>query len=419
MTMRTFGITGVAAVALLLGSPATDAAGQSVRVSRGERAAESERGWIGISFDVMSDRRGRIQEIVITDVSRGSPAERAGVRPGDRILTINELDEPHELADLSARLHLAPGDDVDMEFLRDGRRRHIHMEAADRPDGFLARSTVRLTLEADSMVETLYRAMDSLRVELVAERSGNVQVRRIRSGSGDQRVTVIADGSGEVVQTNRAVRAPFEFFIFRGESHDSLRREMAEVNRVAGELEEMLAQRERQLRRRAGASTRLDFNQDYEFRQLSDALRQVEDRSSELEDAMARAARRTAGFDYIAEPPDPTAPAAVRAVEEATEFRPLTPYLLGRNRVAGAEVIDLKPELAQYFGVGRGVLVVDVATGTPASMAGIVPGDVITRIDQVGVRSVEDLRFGVSMAGDTLPISLIRQGASVQVLLRR
>ena len=111
--------------------------------------------------------------------------------------------------------------------------------------------------------------------------------------------------------------------------------------------------------------------------------------------------------------------AAVREAEEASEFRPLTPYLLGRNRVAGAEVIDLKPELAQYFGVGRGVLVVDVASGTPASMAGIVPGDVITRIDQVGVRSVEDLRFGVSMAGDTLPISLIRQGTSVQVLLRR
>ena len=82
-------------------------------------------------------------------------------------------------------------------------------------------------------------------------------------------------------------------------------------------------------------------------------------------------------------------------------------------------MIDLKPELAQYFGVGRGVLVVDVAPGTPASMAGIVPGDVITRVDQVGVLSVEDLRFGVSMAGDSLPISLVRQGTSVQLLLPR
>lgn len=52
-------------------------------------------------------------------------------------------------------------------------------------------------------------------------------------------------------------------------------------------------------------------------------------------------------------------------------------------------------------------------------MAGIVPGDVITRVDQVGVLSVEDLRFGVSMAGDSLPISLVRQGTSVQLLLPR
>ena len=218
----------------------------------------------------------------------------------------------------------------------------------------------------------------------------------------------------------RAVRAPFEFFVFRGESHDSLRQEMAEVNRVAGELEEMLTQRERQLRRRAGLSTTLDFDQDYEFRQLSEAIRQVEDRSSELEKAMAEAARRTAGLQYLHETrPTTDAPTPQQGVQEPSEFRPLTPYLLGRNRVAGAEVIDLKPELAQYFGVGQGVLVMDVAAGTPASLAGIVPGDVITRIDQVVVRSVEDLRFGVSMAGETVPISLIRQGTSVQVLLRR
>lgn len=164
---------------------------------------------------------------------------------------------------------------------------------------------------------------------------------------------------------------------------------------------------------------RLDLSQDYEFKQLSDALRQVADRSSELEGAMAQAARQTAGFDYVREHRARQAPTAARDVSGADEFRPLTPYLLGRNRVAGAEVIDLKPELAQYFGVGRGVLVVDVTAGTPASMAGMAPGDVITRIAQVGVQSVEDLRFGVSMAGDSLPVSLVREGTSIQLLLRR
>jgi hypothetical protein len=106
-------------------------------------------------------------------------------------------------------------------------------------------------------------------------------------------------------------------------------------------------------------------------------------------------------------------------VSSEEEFSPLTPYVLGRNRVAGAEVVDLRPELAEYFEVAQGVLVVDVAPGTPAAMAGIVPGDVITRLGRVGVRSVEDLRLGVLRADDALAISLVRQGSSVQVLLRR
>lgn len=417
MKMPTIVIGGAFALGLLLQALPADADAQTPPAVRAERTVADQRGWIGISFDVLTDPRGRIREIIISDVSPGSPAQRAGVRRGDQILAINELDKPHELAELSARLHLQPGDDVVMAFMRDGQRGESRMEAAGRPDAFLARNTLRLSSEADSMVETWVRAMDSLRIELVSERSSNIRIRRVISGEGRE-VMVIADGSGEAVVRTRAVRAPFEFFVFRGESHDSLRHEMSEVNRVADELEELLTQRERQLRRRAGPSMRLDLSQDYEFKQLSDALRQVADRSSELEDAMAQAARQTAGFDYVREHRAGQAPTAARDVSGADEFRPLTPYLLGRNRVAGAEVIDLKPELAQYFGVGRGVLVVDVAAGTPASMAGIIPGDVITRIDQVAVQSVEDLRFGVSMANGTLPVSLVRQGTSVQLLLR-
>ena len=167
---------------------------------------------------------------------------------------------------------------------------------------------------------------------------------------------------------------------------------------------------------------------------LRAALEEVTRESAALRTAMSEAARVTAGFDYTMpvwdantaawasagdaapawraedRPPEPTEPAP---------FRPLTPYLLGSNRVAGAQVIDLRPELARYFGVVGGVLIVDVAPGTPASMAGLLPGDVITRMDQVGVRSVEDLRFGVSRSGESLPLSLVRQGSSVEVLLSR
>jgi S1-C subfamily serine protease len=86
---------------------------------------------------------------------------------------------------------------------------------------------------------------------------------------------------------------------------------------------------------------------------------------------------------------------------------------------AGAKVIDLRPGLAEYFEVEGGVLVVEVPERTPAAIADIRAGDVITRIDQVVIRSVQDLRLGLSRAGETIPVTLIRQGASIQVLLRR
>jgi hypothetical protein len=40
-------------------------------------------------------------------------------------------------------------------------------------------------------------------------------------------------------------------------------------------------------------------------------------------------------------------------------------------------------------------------------------------LDRVGVRSVDELRSGISRAGDTLPVTLVRQGSRIEVLLRR
>ena len=130
--------------------------------------------------------------------------------------------------------------------------------------------------------------------------------------------------------------------------------------------------------------------------------------------------------DPALDPPDPViARIRAREVLEAqvrepkAEFRPLAPYLLGQNRAVGAEVIDLRPELAAYFQVEDGVLVTDVPNNTPAAEAGINPGDVITRIDDIAVRSVQGLRLALSRAEATIPLTLVRQGATMTVILRR
>ena len=100
-------------------------------------------------------------------------------------------------------------------------------------------------------------------------------------------------------------------------------------------------------------------------------------------------------------------------------LRPLAPYLLGQNRAAGAEVMELGPELATYFHVDGGVLVVEVPPGTVAEAAGLQPGDVLTHVGGAAVKSIGELRRGLAGTDAELPLTLVRKGRAIQLLLKR
>lgn len=382
------------------------AAGAAALLASGSAAdaQESPRGWIGISYEVRVSERGP-ERVVITDVRRGSPAASAGIRAGDRLVAIEDLRGAERLMSASKELALRPGERVEIRLERGGRPLDLVVQAAERPPELRAEAPVGWPREADSMVETMFRAMDSLRIHLqqASDRDVTTAVARRQVEAGIP--IAIADGRD-------AVSAPFEFFVFRGEQHDSLVRAMERLNDDMQRLREAEIRRVQELRRdRAGRRAEA---QDRRLAQLRSQIEALTRESSSLRSAMAEAARANAGLDYLVPPPEPsTAPGA------AEPYRPLTPYLLGSNRVAGAQVIEVQPELGAYFGVESGLLVVEVSPGTPAAIAGLRPGDVVTRLGQVGVRTVEELRLGVARAGDALPVTVIRQGSTLQVLLRR
>lgn len=87
----------------------------------------------------------------------------------------------------------------------------------------------------------------------------------------------------------------------------------------------------------------------------------------------------------------------------------------------GVEPSDLSPELAETFGVktDEGVIITGVLQNGPAALAGIRPGDVITRVADKPVQNVSELltrvaalkpgnpaSFGVRRQDRTLDISI-------------
>jgi S1-C subfamily serine protease len=76
----------------------------------------------------------------------------------------------------------------------------------------------------------------------------------------------------------------------------------------------------------------------------------------------------------------------------------------------GIGVQDLTPQLAEYFGTSEGVLVGSVTDNSPASLAGVKAGDVITAMDGTPVRERRDVHMALlgKRAGGQVKLGIVR-----------
>jgi Do/DeqQ family serine protease len=85
----------------------------------------------------------------------------------------------------------------------------------------------------------------------------------------------------------------------------------------------------------------------------------------------------------------------------------------------GIRVQALNAELAQAFDVDRqeGVVVVDVDKGSAAARAGIVPGDIIVKVNERDIRRIVDFnsQAALLMVGDTVAVTAVRDGQPRQL----
>jgi serine protease Do len=86
----------------------------------------------------------------------------------------------------------------------------------------------------------------------------------------------------------------------------------------------------------------------------------------------------------------------------------LSRYMERRFGWNGVTVQDLTGQLGDYFGTREGVLVTSVDDGSTAKTLGLKAGDVITKIDEVAIRSSADWWRRMSTAGREVTITVLR-----------
>lgn len=118
--------------------------------------------------------------------------------------------------------------------------------------------------------------------------------------------------------------------------------------------------------------------------------------------ALAPVATPTPDVPDPAEAPVAPSASAARPVDGGIVFRLSEPDAIG-----GAKLVTVNPDLGRTFGVSRGVLVIEAASGSLARESGLRPGDVIVAADGHRITSVGQLRL------------LVERGATLDVVRSR
>lgn len=165
-----------------------------------ERGSAGPQGWFGVNVQTVGTStersNGRILMSAdypqVVSVEPGSPAARAGLLAGDRLISISDTDLRGQALDL--RSVLKPGTRVPVRVEREGVRRNVTVAITVRPASFSPGTRVRLyALSADAPTVTNARAAAAAAVDLAAAtRPSRVDAAQSLSATRSWRSEIIA-----------------------------------------------------------------------------------------------------------------------------------------------------------------------------------------------------------------------------------
>ncbi|HSA56304.1 MAG TPA: trypsin-like peptidase domain-containing protein, partial [Gemmatimonadaceae bacterium] len=139
--------------------------GFAIPIDRARRVAEDliehgavRRPWIGEQLQVSpTDNPREIMSagVVVSGVAPDSPAERAGLRPGDRLLRANARELRNVFDWEAERLTLRVGETVPLVVDRNGRRITMNVTVADRPEVSAPKVTVLREIELTTLTPAI------------------------------------------------------------------------------------------------------------------------------------------------------------------------------------------------------------------------------------------------------------------------
>lgn len=351
---------------LVLGLPLPAAAQQ------GQYVAREGPGWLGVGYESRwIQRDGQCEpQVLVEQVLHGSPAERAGLRPGDALVALNGRPIPAAtLEDVASRL--APGDSVRLQVVRNGRTREVTAVADRRP----LRPPVVLLPSGPAGRGSLRAAA----APIVHMEGPTLVARNVDDARG-------ARGYWFATDDGRTVYRALGSW-----SDDGMDERVVRLLQCAERVEW-----------RPAAATRVDVRR---IQERADSLRVVIAQRMLERGAVPAAPSRTA----VARAPRGVAPA--QPPGDSYVLRLEDHLAAGLRGVAGAEMTALEPELAAYFdNVRDGLLVLRISTGTPAHRAGLAPGDVITQGNGRTLESVNELRALLAAEGQPVELHVVRKG---------
>ncbi|MDX1577395.1 MAG: PDZ domain-containing protein [Gemmatimonadota bacterium] len=387
---------------------------------RARQAPRADRARLGLflraecEIDGQSNRECSTSPVV-TSVIEAAPAAEAGIQPGDTLIALNGLALRTE-SGRRALGGLQAGVPVRLQVGREGGRREIEVTPAPRPSAGLF----------DVNIE---------RGAWWPRQSGEMRVFRFRDGDG---------GTAEFYfsPSPDAPPAPEGFVVFGEDEAGELRLETGRPG-VALRMPDGRRIELAELARRADGEDRFNVEIEavegdadgvrhrvvLENAELAQRLEAV--RRKVLEQARVRIdtlLRRQSELALRGDLPPAAAAGYLYRVhpDGSTEVRtgaPPAPHggfrlsaIAPDHRLAGAEFRPLTPELAEYFPVEAGLLVLRVIPGTPAGELGLRGGDVVV---EVGTHKVPDMNVfrrlvaEALMAGNPLEVKWNRKGTEM------